>query len=307
MENLNKKDRDFIHGESFTWGVMVRDHTTMAITVRKQDGSIVKKVEKRPSLLNKDRFFNLPIIGGIIGFLEGSTNQFRAEQYSAKIIGKQNTSNWNFFKKKFGDKIDKALPYLTVLSIIVTGIAIYFILPTLVVFLIKNIIKHTLFLNLIEILIRFLVFLSIFYVISKTDNTKKSALYHGAEHKAIFCYKNGEELTIENARKYPIYNPSCGTSLFITVIIISIPFFLLMNYENLLHRIVLILLLLPILIGISFDLITWTGKSQSKIAKILSLPGLYLQKLNAMEPDDKHLEIALISFKNVLSCKNIKK
>jgi uncharacterized protein YqhQ len=303
---MNGKKRGFIHGEAFIYGVMMRNRKTMAITFRNEDGNIVEKVEERPSLLDKNRFFNLPIIRGIIRFLEGSINQFRAKHLTINLRNKKKRHGQDFLNKKNRTMINDILPYISVLSILFVGVILYFVVPTIMAFLLKKFIGHNLVLNLIETIIRLLIFLCIFYVMSHTANAKKSALYHGAEHKAIHCYLNGEDPTIEKAKRYPVYNPSCGTSFLLLLIIVSIPFFALLNYENLIQRIIIMLLLLPLLVGISFDLAIWSGKSKSKLAKIISFPGEYLQRFNTMEPDDKHLEIALISLKNLLACENVK-
>jgi len=290
---VNKEKSDFIHGESFQRGIMVRNSTIMTIVIRKNNGDIVEKNIERPSLVNKIRFFKIPIIRGIIRFFEGSINQFYANQISKKIDDKNND-----LKEKQVD-INKNLTYVSVILVIALAILIYFISPTIIVYFLKNKIKNVLFLNFTEIIIRFLIFLSIFYIGSKTKDIKKSAPYHGAEHKALYCYKKGEKLTLENLRMQSIYHPSCGTNLIMTMLIFYIPFILILNYENLLFRIIIILLLLPLILGISFDVITWAGDNTSTIAKIISLPGLVLQRLNTIEPDDDHMEVAQISFRNI--------
>ncbi len=291
--NVNEEKSDFIHGESFQRGIMVRNDKKMTIALRTKNGNIIKKIIKRPSLLNKSRFFKIPIIRGIIRFVEGSINQFYANQISKKILHEKNNA-----KEKQLD-INENLTYISVILIFILAILVYFISPTIIVYLLKDKIKNVLFLNSIEITLRFLIFITIFYLESKTKDVKKSAPYHGAEHKAIYCYKNGENITIKNLRKKSIYHPSCGTNLITTMLIFYIPLILIMNYESLLFRIVIILLLLPLILGISFDVVTWTGDSNSKMAKIISFPGLMLQRLNTIDPDDDHLEVAQISFSTI--------
>ena len=131
-------------------------------------------------------------------------------------------------------------------------------------------------------------------------SVKKSSLYHGAEHKASLCYLNGEKLTIENIKKYPIYNPSCGTSFMLMLVLISIPFFMFLPYDNIILRVSIMLLLMPLFVGIAFDGVAWLGKNKSKIAKMVGMPGVYLQRLNTKEPNDEHLEIAFICLKTLL-------
>ena len=294
---MHKKNNKFVHGESFKWGVMMSNNTAMSIAIRRQDNSVAERVEKKSSLINKNTFFNIPVIRGLIRFLEGSTDQFRGGQYIKKMTKTRGGKNLKSLSKK---RFEKISPYVSVFIILLLGFILYFMIPTLATFLLKKTIKNILILNSIEIFIRIMIFLITFCILSKSADVKKSAKYHSAEHKVLFCYLNEEPLTIEKAKKYPIYNPSCGTTLIITLIIVSIPFFIWINYENILLRIIIMLALLPILIGISFDLTEWLGRNESKLGKILTTPGIYLQRLNTKEPDDKHLEIAIIALKNLL-------
>jgi uncharacterized protein YqhQ len=297
----NKIKRDFIHGESFSWGVMFRDNKTLAVTVRKTNGNISKKVLKIKSLLEKNRYFNIPIIGGTIRFFEGSTNQFRANKYGRESLENKEKSNEETVKRA-----DSILPHLSVLISILTGALIYFILPTITTFLLKNRIENQITLNVIETITRVLIFIIITISLSKTIRMKKIAPYHGAEHKVLLSYFNGDYPTIKNVRRYSIYNPACGTSFFLLLFIITLPFYSFISYENIIFRIAIMLVTLPIFIGISFDLMIWLLKNKSKLAKIIGAPGIYLQRFNTKEPKDEHLEIAISSLESVLSNKDLK-
>jgi uncharacterized protein YqhQ len=124
--------------------------------------------------------------------------------------------------------------------------------------------------------------------------------YHGAEHKSIFCYEHGEELTVENVRKYGRLHPRCGTSFLFIVMIVSILLFSLFSWSGVLMRLLIRILLIPIVAGISYEIIKWAGKSESKLSCIVSAPGMWLQKLTTREPDDKQIEVAVEALKNVL-------
>jgi len=298
-KQINKTKSEFIHGESFKNGIMVRNNTNMTLTIRTEDGEIIEKNIKRPALENKYKFLKTPIIRGITRFFEGSINQFYANQISKKLLEQSKKHEKNNASKEKQLDMHKNNAHVAVILIIALAILIYFISPTIVAYLLKDKIKNVLFLSSIEITLRFILFLSTFYIETRAKDIKKSSPYHGAEHKALFCYKKGERLTIENLKRQSIYHPSCGTNLIITMLIFYIPFMLILNYENILFRIGIILLLLPLTLGISFDVIIWAGNSSSKIAKIISFPGLMLQRLNTIEPDDNHLEIAQISFESI--------
>jgi len=286
---MANNNRDFVHGESFAKGVMMNNDDRISIAIRKKDGDIGSLVKIRKSLTKKYRIFNLFIIRGIVKFFEGSFNQFYAEAQMKEIEGNKTS------KSK-----DSLLPHFLVLLTLIAGIILYFIVPTIIAFFLRQTIVNVFLLNLIEGGIRLIVFFLFFVLFTSLEKSNKTALYHGAEHKSLWAYKIGEEINLENARKHPIRHPSCGTSVLFFMIILSIPFFLFLNYENMLLRIIIMLVLLPIIIGIAFEITLWLDKSQSRLAKIVSKPGLFLQRFNTKEPDDNFLEVAIVSLKNLI-------
>ncbi len=293
-----------MHGESYVNGMMMTTDDVMSIAIRKRDGSIGESVEKRTSLVKKYRIFNFIILRGIARFLEGSVIQFYAEKRMKKIERGKKISGHSYQKGKKTKDISSARVLVSVT--LSAGIFIYFILPTIIAYFAKTIVNSDIVLNILEGMIRLFIFVILFYLFSYFERANGTVLYHGAEHKILWCHKHNEELTLENVRKYPIWHPSCGTGVFFFMICISIPLFLFLNYENLLNRSILMLVLLPIIIGIAFELTIWLDDSQSKLAKILSMPVLLLQRLNTKEPDDAHLEVALTALKNLLDYKHVK-
>lgn len=289
------KKRDFVHGESFANGIMMNNDNMISIAIRKKDGNIGEVVKTRLSLTKKHWIFNLFVIRGIIKFFEGTFNQFYAEEQMKKIESNKNKI------KKATELNDTLVPKLLVFLTLFAGIIIYFIIPTIIAFFLKQIILNILLLNLIEGIIRLVVFILLFCLFSSLERVNETPLYHGAEHKFLLSYKMGEDLTLENARKHPIFHPGCGTSVLLFMIIISIPIFLFLNYENLLFRIIIMLILLPLIIGVAFEITIWLDKSQSKLARIISMPGLFLQRFNTKEPDDNYLNVALVSLKNLIN------
>lgn len=273
----------------------------MSIAIRREDGTIGVRVKKRESLTRKYGIFDILIIRGIVRFLEGATDQFYAEEQMKKIETDNKDSNYKNQKSKGKKSSKRSLAQVSVLLTIIGGIMMYFIIPTIIAFFSKQIIKSDLVLGGMEAVLRLLIFLTFFSIFSLIERANGTAMYHGAEHKSLWSYIKGEDLALENARKHPIRHPSCGTSLLFFMIIISIPFFLFLNYENLLLRIIIMLILLPLIIGIAFEITIWLDKSQSKLARIISMPGLFLQRLNTKEPDDNYLEVALVSLKNLIN------
>ena len=280
----------FIHGESYPNGIMMNNDEKISIAIRKKDGSIGTAVRKRISLIKKHRILNVFILRGIIRFLEGAKNQFYAED-----IIKEIESNGEQIKKK------KSKATQLVILMLIMGVILYFLVPTLIAFFSKGFFQSQLILSGFESLLRLTIFLTFFVVFSLLERSNNTVKYHGAEHKTLWNIRKKQPLTVENSKKYPIQHPSCGTSVLLLMIIISIPIFYFINYDNLIFRIAIILLLLPLLIGISFEIITWLDKSESIIVKIVAAPGLLLQRVNTKEPDEKQLEIALYAIKNLLN------
>jgi uncharacterized protein YqhQ len=291
-----KKKKEFVHGEAYKFGIAMENENAISISVRKKDGSIEDKVIEKSSNFRKNKLIKTPVIRGLIRFVEGSINQFLGESYASKLYNEKSVIANNREKK--------IRLYLSFIGIILIGFLLYFFMPTLIMYLLKDDLKNIIALNLFEIILRIVIFLTVFITFSKTKNAKLSAQYHGAEHKVLFCHLSGEKISIENAKKYSIYNPSCGSSLLILLILFSIPVFIWINYENLWLRTIIMLLLVPLVIGFSFDLLTWAESSKSKIAKIIRLPGIFLQRFNTKEPDEEHLEVAVNAINKLLYLKN---
>lgn len=289
MKKQKEEFEKIIHGESFFDRIMMNDNEFISVAVRRKDGDIEEIVEKKESFIKKHPAFNVFVIRGIINFFEGSANQFYVEKKTS-----ENTEKTN----------DKLAAYLFFSFIIITGMVIYFVVPAFVAFFLRDIINNPLILGLIEGTLRFLIFITLFFMIVLFERNSGTAYYHGAEHKILWCFNNEDDLTLENAKKYSTLYPACGTGLIFYMVIFSIPIFLFFGYENIFHRILLILVCLPFLVGISFEMSLWLEKKRSKLAKIFSYPVLFLQKFNTKEPKEEHLEIALVAIKNLIKLRD---
>lgn len=287
MTEENKKH--FIHGESYVDGVMYNDSKLLSVSIRTHDGEIKSFVQNRESILNKNKKLDHIIIRGLIDFYEGSINQSMAEQHIRKMKNKKNTKQ---------TRLNHAI---SVLSIMLFGMILYFIIPTVITFFLQNQIQNIYFLNILEIILRLGIFVLTFILICSSKSVKKSSCYHGAEHKVLNCCLKGKQLSMDNIKKQSIYNSGCGTSLLLMLILVSIPFMIFLPYNSILIRIIIILALSPIWLGLSMDITLWLAKSESKIAKIFGKPGMILQRLNTKLPSDEHIEVALRSIKNILA------
>src|SRR5690606_5757409 len=164
----------------------------------------------------------------------------------------------------------------------------------------RKFVTSTVLLNFIEGIVRLTLFIAYIAIISKMEDIKRVFQYHGAEHKTIYCYENGEELTVENVRKYTTLHPRCGTSFLFIVMMVSMILFSLIGWTDPITRMVTRLALLPVLAGISYEIIKIAGRSQSTFMSIVSYPGMMMQKLTTLEPDDSQIEVAIEALKGVL-------
>ena len=190
---------------------------------------------------------------------------------------------------------------LSVVLAIIMSVVIFMLLPTVVVGLLGKVTENILLLNLAEGLARMLIFILYIVLIAKMEDIKRVFQFHGAEHKTIHCFENGLELTPENAQSFYTLHPRCGTSFMVFVMIIAVLVHAFMGWPNVWLRIASRILVLPIIAGLSYELLKWAGRSDNIVVKALSLPGLYVQKLTTNEPDFDQLEVAIAATKAVLN------
>jgi uncharacterized protein YqhQ len=208
-----------------------------------------------------------------------------------------------FLERVFGDKIKDAIVYFSVIIALAMGIGLFILLPNLLASIL-NFNKHTasvvLYYNLFEGVLRIFLFVGYIILVSRMKDIARVFMYHGAEHKTIHCYEHEEELTVENVRKYTTRHPRCGTAFMFVVMIISILVFSLVGWGNIFMNIIFRLLLLPLVAGLSYEVIKFAGRSDSVISKIVSAPGLALQRFTTREPDDSQIEVAIEALKGVI-------
>lgn len=310
MEN-RKPHMTSIGGQAVIEGVMMRGPKDIAVAVRTTDGEIV--VDKKPiaSVLQKSKILKLPIIRGVISFFESLVIGTRALMYSASFFdveeeeekAKKAAMTEDERKKAEAkeEKMKNAAIYGSVVVALLFGIGIFMLLPTVLVGFVKQHIASGVLATLLEGVIRIAIFLAYISLVAQMKDIRRVFEYHGAEHKTIFCYEAGEELTVENARHFTRLHPRCGTSFLLIVMVVSIILFSFISWDNYLTRLGLRLLLLPVVAGISYEIIKFAGRSQNKLVRIVIQPGLWLQKITTREPDDSQLEVAIASLKAVLT------
>jgi uncharacterized protein YqhQ len=294
--------RTSIGGQAVIEGVMMRNEKQCAIAVRKPDHTIEVKTSTIESIKDKYPVLKLPILRGVVNFIESMVEGIQTLTYSASFYEepeeKSKFDQW--FEKTFKDKGETILMGVTVVFSIVLAASIFMILPYLLTgFLETRIGSHTIVL-VMEGVLRIALFLAYIVLISQMEDIQRVFMYHGAEHKTINCLEHGEDLTPENVKKHSRLHKRCGTSFLFFVMIISIFFFFFIRTDTVWMKIVCRLLLVPVIAGVSYEFIRFAGRSNSKIVALLSKPGMMLQKLTTREPDLEMIEVAIKSVEAVM-------
>lgn len=304
MKDWKTKRKTSIGGQALIEGVMMRGPADVAIAVRLPNSEILIDKRKSESVAKKNKILGLPFIRGSVSLIESLITGINALTFSAQFFdaGEEEEPGRfeKFLMKIFGDKVDDVIMGISMVFSFALAIVLFFILPSLVIGLIKKVGINNVFRNFIEGIIRIVFFVIYILLISRMSDIKRVFQYHGAEHKTIFCYENEEELTVENARKYSTLHPRCGTNFLFIVMLVSIFVFSFFGWPGLLYRILSRVLMLPVIAGISYEILKYVGKSDSKFVHMLVYPGLMLQKLTTAEPDDSQLEVAIAALKGVL-------
>jgi uncharacterized protein YqhQ len=293
-----------IGGQALIEGILMRGPKDIAVAVRKADKEIVLKKDRLNTLGMRYKFFKLPFIRGIVGLIESMVFGIKALMYSAEFFeeGFEGEKKEGLLDRVFKDKAEDAEIVLTLLFSLVLTIGLFILLPSFFTNFFKSRIKTPFLLNLVEGVIRITIFLIYIMSVSKSEDVGRVFEYHGAEHKTIHCYENGDELTVENVKKYPILHPRCGTSFLFMVMIVSILVLSFFGWPNPLQRILIRLFMLPVIAGISYEINRLIGKSNSPLAYYLSYPGLMMQKIaTTKEPDGEQIEVAIEALKAVLT------
>ncbi len=294
-----------IGGQAIMEGIMMRGPKRTAIAIRLPDGRIHMKTQPTPQ---GNKWGRIPLIRGVVNFVASLIYGTKVLMYSAEILEKYYPEDYQ--KDKFDIWVEehlgkeKAWNVLMIFSVIlalVMSIGIFMLLPTAIVGWCAALTENVLILNIIEGIVRILIFVLYILLISRMKDIKTVFQYHGAEHKTIHCFENGLELTPENAQTFYTLHPRCGTSFLMFVMVVAIFVHVFMGWPNVWLRMLTRILVLPVIAGISYELLKWAGRSDNIFVEILSMPGLYLQKLTTAEPNFAQLEVAIASVKAVLN------
>ena len=292
-----------IGGQAVIEGVMMKNMDRYAVSVRKPDGKIETKVEECVSFAEKHPLFKLPILRGMVNFLESMVIGMQTLNYSASFYEDEEEQTEEkteqFLEKLLGEKAEKVIMGIVLVFSLAISIGLFMILPYIASEAAGKLIHNEYGILLMEGVIRIVIFLGYIVLISQMEDIKRVFMYHGAEHKTINCLEAGVELTTENVDNYSRLHKRCGTSFIFIVMIISMVFFFFIRVDTIWLRIVLRLLFLPLVAGVSYEFIRLAGSSDHPLVQIFSKPGLALQKLTTKEPDHSMIEVAIASVEGV--------
>jgi uncharacterized protein YqhQ len=296
-----------IGGQAVIEGVMMKNKSEYAIAIRKANNIIELKTDSYQGIGERYSFARIPIIRGIVAFVESMIVGMKTLTYSASFYEEEekvkSTKAENIINKVFKDKADFILMGITIVLAIVMAVGIFIALPFFIVEILRGRVQSKAIRSFIEGLIRIGIFISYVKVVSQMKDIKRIFMYHGAEHKTINCLENGYEPTLENVKIHSSYQKRCGTSFILIVMVISIIFFTFIQFDNIWLRTLIRLLLVPIIAGIAYEFINLTGKSESGLVEVLSKPSMWLQGLTTREPDDSMIEVAIQSVDAVFDWK----
>lgn len=288
-----------IGGQAVLEGVMMRNHDKYAVAVRKPDGEISVKNWDTRSIRERNILLRLPIIRGVVAFIESLVLGIKTLTYSYGFLEEEEERSLQQGETQVSDRREVLENVLIVTLSILLAIGFFMILPFAVSELFRGKVHSQTMLTVIEAALKMLLFLGYVVAISFLSDIKRTFMYHGAEHKTINCVENGLDLTVENVRTQSRYHRRCGTSFLLVVMIVSIIFFMFIRIDNLWLRMLYRILLIPVVAGVSFEFIQFVGNSDNPVVLFLGKPGMWLQKLTTREPDDGMIEVAIASVEAV--------
>lgn len=284
---MNKKPN--VGGQAVIEGVMMRGKTHVAVAVRQPDGEISVDVRPVNSISDRYPILKKPFLRGVVSLVESLVMGMKALAYSAQVSGDED------------EKLDSKEMALTIAVSAGLAILLFIVIPTWSMRFLTGITQDHMALNLAEGVLRMAIFLAYIAAISSMNDIQRVFQYHGAEHKTIYTYEAGLPLKVENVRPFSTLHPRCGTNFLMIVMLISMFIFTFLGWPSLLERIASRIILMPVIAGVSYELIRYAGvHTDNPLVRIAITPGLLLQKLTTRQPDDSQIEVAIASLKAVV-------
>ncbi|MCM1569031.1 MAG: DUF1385 domain-containing protein [Roseburia sp.] len=294
-----------IGGQAVLEGVMMRNKEKYAVAVRKPNGEIAVEVENYRGTGQDSGFKSFPFVRGVFNFVDSLVLGMKVLNFSSSFYeeDEEETKFDRTLRKLLGDKAEKLVTAFVMLLAVVLAVGIFIVLPYFVTSLFQKYIRNKSLMTLIEGGIRILIFLLYVGGISLMKDIRRVYQYHGAEHKCINCIERGRPLTVGNVMRSSRLHRRCGTSFIFFVLIVSILLFFIISAESIFERIFCRILLMPVVAGISYEIIRLAGRSDNVFVRILSAPGMFIQRLTTKEPDKDMVEVAIASVEAVFDWK----
>ena len=294
-----------IGGQAVLEGVMMKNKDKYFVAIRTPECDIDVAVEEYETFAPSKALTRIPFIRGVFNFIDSLILGIRTLNYSASFYEEETDTHKKdkILDRIFKDKAEKVLSTITVIISIAVAIGLFILLPYWLSQLLRKIIVSDTAVAIMEGVLRVLIFVAYIVLISCMKDIRRVFMYHGAEHKCINCIENGHELTVENVRKSSREHKRCGTSFLFFVVLLSIILFIFIRVEDPVARIAIRLLLIPVIASLAYEIIRLAGRSNNIIVRILSAPGMWLQKLTTREPDDAMIEVGIAAVDAVFDWK----
>ena len=291
-----------IGGQAVLEGIMMKNKDQYAIAVRKPDGEIEVDIDTYHSIIHDSPLLNIPFIRGIFNFIDSLILGMKSLNFSSGFYedtDAKETAADRAFNKIFKDKAENVFMGIVTVISIMLAIALFMVLPYFLTSLLQNYVRNASLLAILEGIIRILIFILYVVGISLMKDIQRVYMYHGAEHKCINCIEKGRPLTVRNVMRSSKQHKRCGTSFLLFVMLVSIVLFFFIRVENPVYRVLLRIALIPVIAGISYEIIRLAGRSNNILVRIISAPGLWLQRLTTKEPDADMVEVAIAAVEAV--------
>lgn len=291
-----------VGGQAVIEGVMMQSKDKRAVAVRKSDGEIALKEDRIKSWVRDKNIDKIPFVRGSFVMIDTMIQGIKSLNFSSEFFMEEAEEDKFdlFIKKIFKDKANDIIIIFSLVIAMLLSAGLFIFIPTLVGGAFSKVMPNDFMLNLIEGIIRIVILFAYIVLISRSKDIERVFQYHGAEHKSIYCYENDLELTVENARKFKRLHPRCGTNFLFIVMVVSIILFAFFGWPNPILRIFMRIICVPIVAGLSYEVIRILGKYDNRFTKIIAYPGMMLQYFTTKEPDDEQLEVALEALKAVV-------
>ncbi|MBQ9142302.1 MAG: DUF1385 domain-containing protein [Lachnospiraceae bacterium] len=297
-----------VGGQAVLEGVMMKNNEKYAIAVRKPDGEIDVKIDKFQGVLKENKLKKVPFIRGVFNFIESLMLGMKSLNHSASFYEEEEESKFDKAMDKLTKgKTEEVMTTVVTIFSVVLAIGIFIVLPYFLTSFLEKYIQSTYLMAVIEGVVRIAIFILYVWGISFMEDIKRLYMYHGAEHKCINCIEHGLELNVENAMKSSRLHKRCGTSFMFFVMFISILLFFFIQVDNRALRVLLRIALMPVVAGISYEIIRLAGRSSNFIVQILSAPGMMIQRMTTKEPDEDMIKVAIASVEAVFDWKQYQK